>query len=103
MPSHWGDALGTARHCPRGIERDRGTDHSRRRTGNRQHMKQPSTLPVWWAPASALVGLILFTVVFELATKGESILIRPENLVNILRQVSFVGIIAMGMTLVITL
>lgn len=66
-------------------------------------MKASSTLPVWWAPATALVGLLLFTAVFEIVTKGESILIRPENLLNILRQVSFVGIIAMGMTLVITL
>ena len=47
--------------------------------------------------------MIAFTIVYEFATKGESILIKPENLVNILRQVSFVGIIAMGMTLVITL
>ena len=59
--------------------------------------------PVWIVPAVALVGLIAFTIVYELATKGESILIKPENVVNILRQVSFVGIIAMGMTLVITL
>jgi ribose transport system permease protein len=59
--------------------------------------------PVWFVPALALASLLLFTVVFELSTKGESILIKPENLLNILRQVSFVGIIAMGMTLVITL
>src|SRR5262245_26013311 len=66
-------------------------------------MKARSTWPVWTVPASALMALILFTIVFEIATKGESILIKPENLLNILRQVSFVGIIAMGMTLVITL
>jgi ribose transport system permease protein len=66
-------------------------------------MKKPSNLPVWWVPATALIGLLLFTVVYELNTKGESILVRPENLLNILRQVSFVGVIAMGMTLVITL
>jgi ribose transport system permease protein len=59
--------------------------------------------PVWWAPGAALAGLIIFTIVFEIATKGESIFIKPENLLNILRQVSFVGIIATGMTLVITL
>src|SRR4030095_8490124 len=53
--------------------------------------------------AIALVGRIVFTIIYELTTKGESVLIKPENLVNILRQVSFVGIIAMGMTLVITL
>jgi ribose transport system permease protein len=66
-------------------------------------MKSSSTWPVWTIPASALLALILFTIVFEITTKGESILIKPENLLNILRQVSFVGIIAMGMTLVITL
>jgi ribose transport system permease protein len=66
-------------------------------------MKRIENWPVWWVPAAALAALITFTIVYELATKGESILIRPENLFNILRQVSFVGIIAMGMTLVITL
>jgi ribose transport system permease protein len=66
-------------------------------------MKKTENWPVWWVPAAALVALIVFTIVYEVATKGESILIRPENLLNILRQVSFVGIIAMGMTLVITL
>jgi ribose transport system permease protein len=66
-------------------------------------MKSSSTWPVWTVPAAALLGLILFTIIFELATKGDSILVRPENVLNILRQVSFVGIIAMGMTLVITL
>jgi ribose transport system permease protein len=59
--------------------------------------------PVWWVPAAALASLIAFTIVFEIVAKGESILIKPENLLNILRQVSFVGIIATGMTLVITL
>jgi len=66
-------------------------------------MKRTTTLPVWIVPAIALVGLVAFTIIYEIATKGESILIKPENLLNILRQVSFVGIIAMGMTLVITL
>jgi len=66
-------------------------------------MKRIENWPVWWVPAAALAALITFTIVYELATKGESILMRPENLLNILRQVSFVGIIAMGMTLVITL
>jgi ribose transport system permease protein len=66
-------------------------------------MKSSTSWPVWTVPASALLALVLFTIVFEVATKGESILIKPENLLNILRQVSFVGIIAMGMTLVITL
>jgi ribose transport system permease protein len=62
-----------------------------------------SNWPVWWVPAAALAALVAFTISFEWITKGESILIKPENVLNILRQVSFVGIIAMGMTLVITL
>jgi len=66
-------------------------------------MNRTTTLPVWIVPAAALVGLVAFTILYEIATKGESVLIKPENLLNILRQVSFVGIIAMGMTLVITL
>ena len=66
-------------------------------------MKRATPWPVWSVPAAALVALIAFTILYEVATKGESILIKPENLLNILRQVSFVGIIAMGMTLVITL
>jgi ribose transport system permease protein len=66
-------------------------------------MKHTTTWPVWIVPAAALVLLVSFTIAYELSTRGESILIKPENLLNILRQVSFVGIIAMGMTLVITL
>lgn len=66
-------------------------------------MKRKKTWPVWTVPAAALIALVVFTIVYEVATKGESILVKPENLLNILRQVSFVGVIAMGMTLVITL
>src|SRR5262245_50611190 len=66
-------------------------------------MKRAANRPVWSVPALALAGLIVFTIIYEFAAKGESVLIKPENLVNILRQVSFVGIIAMGMTLVITI
>jgi ribose transport system permease protein len=66
-------------------------------------MKHTTTWPVWIVPAAALLVLVAFTIAYEFSTRGESILIKPENLLNILRQVSFVGIIAMGMTLVITL
>lgn len=66
-------------------------------------MKHLLRWPVWAVPAAALAALVVFTIVYEVTTKGESILIKPENVLNILRQVSFVGIIAMGMTLVITL
>ena len=66
-------------------------------------MKSSTRFPVWTVPAAALVVLVAFTILYEFSIRGESILIKPENLLNILRQVSFVGIIAMGMTLVITL
>lgn len=59
--------------------------------------------PQWWVPAVALVALVVLTILFELATKGRSDFVNPENLLNILRQWSFVGIIAIGMTFVITL
>ena len=60
-------------------------------------------IPVWFVPAGALVLLVIFTVVYEMATRGSSNFIRPENLINILRQWSFVGIMAVGMTFIITL
>ena len=41
-------------------------------------MKRAATWPVWSVPAAALAALVIFTIVFEVATKGESILIRPE-------------------------
>lgn len=60
-------------------------------------------LPVWFVPAVALVVLVAFTILYERHSTGQSTFIKPENLLNILRQWSFVGIIALGMTLVITL
>ncbi len=56
-----------------------------------------------WTPLAALVGLIAFTVAYEFWRKGRSNFVSPENLLNILRQWSFVGIIAVGMTFVIVL
>ncbi|WP_395835750.1 ABC transporter permease [Archangium violaceum] len=60
-------------------------------------------LPTWWVPAVALLVLIVGTILIEWSTKGSSTFISPENLLNILRQWSFVGIIAVGMTFVIIL
>ncbi len=54
-------------------------------------------IPPWLAPLVALGLLVAFTATFSDA------FLRPENLINILRQWSFVGIIAIGMTFVITL
>ncbi|MHB1155747.1 MAG: ABC transporter permease [Phycisphaerales bacterium] len=60
-------------------------------------------LPMWFVPLAALIVLVAFTITYELAVKGHSDFISPENLLNILRQWSFVGIIAVGMTFVIIL
>src|SRR4030095_10353480 len=103
MSPHWRHASGTPCDDSRWNNCHGRTNHSRGRSRDRELMKSSSTWPVWIVPASALLALILFTIIFEISTKGDSILIKPENLLNILRQVSFVGIIAMGMTLVITL
>jgi ribose transport system permease protein len=70
--------------------------------GSLQRRRAP-VLPPWLVPLAALVVLIAFTITYELATKGRSDFIKPENVMNVLRQWSFVGIIAVGMTLVITL
>ncbi len=53
------------------------------------------------ASFAALITLVVLTVVFELILKGESHFLKAENLVNILRQYAFIGIIAIGMTFVI--
>jgi ribose transport system permease protein len=57
----------------------------------------------WFLPAVALALLVAFVIVFEICTRGYSVFIKPENLVNVLRQWSDRGVIAIGMTLVITL
>jgi ribose transport system permease protein len=54
-------------------------------------------------PAVALALLIAFVITYEFSTRGFSVFIKPENLLNVLRQWSDRGIIAIGMTLVITL
>lgn len=59
--------------------------------------------PVWLVPLIALIVLVIATITIELITKGRSDFISLENLLNILRQWSFVGLIAIGMTFVITL
>lgn len=61
------------------------------------------SLPMWFVPLAALIVLVAFTIVYELCRKGHSDFISPENLLNIMRQWSFVGIIAVGMTFVIIL
>ncbi len=62
-----------------------------------------SRLPEWLVPAIALAALIVFTIAIEMYKYGRSTFIKPENLINVVNQWSFVGIIALGMTLVVTL
>src|SRR5688572_19348498 len=62
-----------------------------------------TNLPRWTAPLIALLLLVACTVILEFATKGNSAFLSGQNLFNILRQWSFVGIIAVGMTFVIVL
>lgn len=66
-------------------------------------MKRLAPLPPWLVPLAALLLLVALVVGHELATRGHSTFLRPENLLNILRQWSVVGILAVGMTFVITL
>lgn len=48
----------------------------------------------------AIVGILfLFIIVMTILTKGT--FIQPENLINVVRQISAIGIIAIGMTFVI--
>jgi ribose transport system permease protein len=52
-------------------------------------------------PLLALIVLIALTAACEKWSRGTSAFLKPENWANILRQWSFVGIIAIGMTFVI--
>ena len=53
-----------------------------------------------FARTYAIIGiLILFIIIMTVLTKG--LFIQPENLINVVRQVSAIGIIAIGMTFVI--
>ena len=72
-------------------------------TGALKRTKRFENLPAWTAPLIALFVLVIFTIVFELISKGESNFLKAQNLFNIARQISFVGIIAIGMTFVIIL
>ncbi len=60
-----------------------------------------TNLPSWTGALVALLLLMAVTVAIEYARSGTTAFISPENLINILRQWSFVGIIAIGMTFVI--
>jgi D-xylose transport system permease protein len=48
---------------------------------------------------TTLIGLVGIAIVFHLLTKG--ILISPRNIVNLTRQISITGILAVGMTFIL--
>lgn len=56
----------------------------------------------WVKPGVVLIILFLLCIIFSpTSSKGTYIFLKPENLANIMRQVSEIGIISVGMTLVI--
>lgn len=56
----------------------------------------------WIKPVMGFVGLFIFCIIFSpVSSKGSLIFLKFDNLANVLRQVSEIGIISIGMTLVI--
>src|SRR5947209_10074293 len=52
-------------------------------------------------PLLALVLLVVATAVCERSMKGSTNFLKPENILNILRQLSPIGVVALGMTFAI--
>jgi ribose transport system permease protein len=56
----------------------------------------------WVRPVIVLIVIFICCIIFSpVSYKGNNIFLKPENLANIMRQLSEIGIIAVGMTLVI--
>ncbi|MEE9431103.1 MAG: ABC transporter permease [Melioribacteraceae bacterium] len=56
----------------------------------------------WIKPVLGVLGLLILSTIFSpVSSKGTIIFLKLDNLSNILRQVSEIGIISIGMTLVI--
>lgn len=56
----------------------------------------------WVKPVIGFIGLFILCIIFSpVNSKGNIIFLKFENLANVLRQVSEIGIISVGMTLVI--
>lgn len=56
----------------------------------------------WVKPVMVLLVVFVACIIFSpVSLKGNNIFLKPENLANIMRQLSEIGIIAVGMTLVI--
>ncbi len=54
-----------------------------------------------FGPIVALIVLVIVTALIEIATSDRPVFMSAENWLNIIKQNSFVGIVAIGMTLVI--
>lgn len=57
------------------------------------------TFVAFWNKAGILAVFLLVCVIFAIITKG--LLLRPDNILNVVRQVSIHGVVAVGMTMVI--
>ncbi len=56
----------------------------------------------WLKPVMGFIGVFILCIVFSpVSSKGSLIFLKFDNLTNVLRQVSEIGIISVGMTLVI--
>ena len=56
----------------------------------------------WTKPAFGLIAIFLLCVIFSpVSNKGHLIFLKFDNLTNVLRQVSEIGVISVGMTVVI--
>ena len=55
----------------------------------------------WLRPLATLLFVIVLATVFSPRADGRLIFWRMDNLANVMRQISDIGILAMGMTLVI--
>lgn len=55
----------------------------------------------WVRPLATLIFMIVLTTIFSPRADGMPIFWRPMNLFNVMRQISEIGILATGMTLVI--
>ena len=59
------------------------------------------TQHAWLRPLATLLFVVVLATVFSPREAGAPIFWRADNLANVLRQISDIGILAMGMTLVI--
>lgn len=79
--------------------------------GPQPELRRKFSVPPWVWPLAALLALVATIVVLEYARAetvrpdrvfGFSTFLKPQNVVNILNQYAYVGVVAIGMTFVIT-